>query len=127
MGDLLEQAQAFFKSYAELFTIETISDFSNFFTEPYVSLRSDGRIQSMPTNRSAIEFFKSVLANNLQEGCCSLLTKDYEVNPIGKKGMLVTLTWEMLDSSGCVIREWRQSYTLVKRDEKWYALAAIHH
>lgn len=127
MEKLLDEAKRFFKEYRAVFDTGDMDEFSKRFAEPFVSIRADGTIQSMPTNESASEFFEHVSSLWKAEGYDSFRTRDYEVTPIGSSAMLVTLSWDMLDKDNQLIKEWRQSYNLVKQDDVWQVYASTFH
>ena len=127
MVGLIEEAQEFFREYGVVFDIGNMEVFSKRFAEPFLSIRPDGTIQSMPTNESAAEFFDTVFLSWKQERYSSFATRDYDVTPIGKEAMLVTFTWEMLDKNKELIRDWRQSYNLVKQYGVWKVYASTFH
>lgn len=127
MEKLLQEAKEFFKEYSSVFDTGDMNAFSKRFTEPFLSIRPDGSIQSMPTNQSASEFFSKAYSLWQEEGYASFKTCDYTVIPIGGSATLVTLTWEMLDKNNQLIKEWRQSYNLVKKDNSWKVYASTFH
>ncbi len=88
MDGLLVQAEQFFTHYGSIFDKGDMLVFSKFFTEPYISLRPDGTIESMPTNESAKVCFESELSRWTDEGYKRFLTKDYDISPIGRNSML---------------------------------------
>ncbi len=127
MSTLNQQAHDFFEKYQSTFDSGNMSAFAKLFSEPFISVRPDGTIQSMPTNESASIFFHYVKENWQQEGYSSFATKDFDVTPIGASSMLVTLTWQMLDRDNNLIREWRQSYNLLLRNNLWTVITSTFH
>ena len=43
---------------------------------------------------------------------------------IGARSVLATLNWQMVRTVGSIVREWRQSYNLVRIDARWQILVA---
>jgi len=127
MKPLINQAIEFINEYQTTFDTKDMDAFSKYFSEPFISVRPDGTVQSMPSNESASAFFKTVLKQWQKEGYSSFSTKDFELTPIGSKSMLVTFTWEMLDSSKQLIREWRQSYNLLAKGDSWLVISSTFH
>ena len=127
MEELIQEAKTFFKEYNSLFDTGDMNEFSKRFTEPFLSVRPDGAIQSMLTNESASKFFVGVFSLWRKEGYKSFTTRDYTVTPIGNSAMLVTLTREMLGKDNQVIKEWRQSYNLVKKNNIWQVYVSTFH
>ena len=127
MNSFEKQAIEFFKEYQSIFDTGDMSTFSKLFSEPFISVRPDGNVQSMPTNKTASTFFSSVQKKWQEEGYSSFSTKDFKVIPIGANSMLVTFTWEMLDKEKKLIREWRQSYNLLSRNKSWSVITSTFH
>lgn len=124
---MINEAKVFFSKYNATFDSGDMTAFSKLFHEPFVSVRPDGLIAHMPTNKIAEAFFTSALASWQAEGYESMSTKSYDVTSMGDTGMLVTLTWLLLDANREPIREWRQSYNLLKSDGEWKVFASIFH
>ena len=127
MTSLLDQAKAFFDQYGSTFDRGDIAKFSTFFNEPFISVRPDGRVQMCPTHEDAEQFFSSVLVTWKEQGYQNFTTRHFEITPIGQRSMLVTLTWEMWEGQGKLIREWRQSYNLIMQDSGWKVIASTYH
>ena len=52
---------------------------------------------------------------------------DTEVVPVGQRSALATMTWKMLRADGNLMRQWRQSYNLVRLTEGWRILVSTFH
>ncbi|NRA15268.1 MAG: hypothetical protein HRU04_07180 [Oceanospirillaceae bacterium] len=124
---MFEEAKKFFNAYNTIFDSGDMAAFSQLFAEPFISVRPDSAIASMSTNEIALNFFTDVLNTWKLEGYKYFSTKDYDVTPIGKKSMLVTLTWEMLNENHGLIREWRQSYNLLMVGNQWKVITSTFH
>ena len=123
----LEEAKNFIYKYNKIFDTGNMEEFSKLFCEPFISVRADGSIANMPTNEIACEFFKTVYKTWQNEGYETFTTKDFEVIEIGNNSMLVTFTWEMLDKNQNLIKEWRQSYNLLRDKENWKVVTSTFH
>ena len=124
---MVEEAKKFFDAYNTIFDSGDMAAFSQLFSEPFISVRPDSAIVSMSTNEIALDFFRDVLNTWKLEGYKYFSTKDYDVTPMGKKSMLVTLTWEMLNENHGLIREWRQSYNLLRVGNQWKVITSTFH
>ena len=95
---------------------------------PSITVRGDGSVHCFQSLKELQDFFHGVGAAYDKEGELgpgryhSLTTQ-----PIGARSLLATLTWQMVRKDGSVVREWRQSYNLVRTDERWQILAATLH
>ena len=95
---------------------------------PSITMRGDGSVYCFQSSKELQEFFQGVGASydkegNLGQGRYHSLT----TQPIGARSLLATLTWQMVHKDGSVIREWQQSYNLVRTDGRWQILAATLH
>lgn len=124
---MINEAIKFFRTYNSVFDSGDMDAFSKLFSEPFISVRPDGSVASMPSNVVASKFFSGALKQWKSEGYCYFSTKDFDVTPIGTKSMLVTLTWQLLDKNREFIREWRQSYNLLNSDGTWKVITSIYH
>ena len=93
-----------------------------------ITMRGDGSVHCFQSSKELQEFFQGVGAGydkegNLGPGRYHSLT----TQPIGARSLLATLTWQMVQKDGSVVREWRQSYNLVNTDGRWQILAAMLH
>ena len=124
---MINEAKAFFKNYNTTFDSGDMFEFSKLFHEPFISARPDGSIAHMPTNEIAKEFFTKAQTSWEAEGCKYMSTKNYDVTSIGHNAMLVTLTWVLLNENREQIREWRQSYNLLKSNDQWKVFSSMFH
>ena len=95
---------------------------------PCITMRGDGSVHCFQSSKELQEFFQGVGAGydkegNLGPGRYHSLT----TQPIGAQSLLATLTWQMVQKDGSIIREWRQSYNLVRIDGRLQILAATLH
>jgi hypothetical protein len=94
---------------------------------PGVALRGDGSIQCLQSRADTERFFQSALDGYHGAGCRACRFKDLEVVPMGGCSVLGTVTWELLREDGSALREWRQSYNLVRVDDSWQVFASTYH
>jgi len=127
LNELTITAKEFFTKYRTIFDKGDMKKFSTFFNEPFMSVRADGQIQSLLTNNDAELFFPQVIDVWKKEGYNSFTMCDFEVVKLGTSSMLVTFTWQMLDNNAYLIRQWRQSYNLIKKDDSWKVLLSTFH
>jgi hypothetical protein len=109
----LEEAGTFFKRYTKFFDEENWPEFASLFHEPAMSVRGDGSVH--------------VLASWRKESYDTFSISDMHVLPLGTLSGLVTFTWHMNASDGKVIKQWRQSYQLVRANAGWRVLCSTFH
>ena len=122
-----DQAIAFFQQYVTVFDSGDMARFVTRLAEPFASVRPDGRIQAMPDHQAARRFFEQARAAWVEDGYDHFATSDYEVVALGERSLLVTLNWAMLSQQDTVLRQWRQSYNLVKLDQVWKLAFSTFH
>jgi hypothetical protein len=62
-----------------------------------------------------------------EEGYRRFAMDNFEVLPIGRKGILVTFDWSMLGEDNAEIRRWRQSYQLIRVQGRIRVLTSMFH
>jgi hypothetical protein len=94
---------------------------------PCVALRGDGSIQCLASRPDIGRFFQSAVDGCRRAGCRSIRFRNLEAIPIGGRSALGTVTGELLREDGSVLRQWRQSYNLVRVEPGWQVLASTYH
>lgn len=122
-----EKAKMFFREYGSTFDSWDMDKFSSFFHEPFISIRGNGKSVIMHNQSEAKRFFTRVLNSWKKDGYKKFQTKDYEVQNLGEESMLVTFTWQMINKDNVIIRQWRQSYNLVKYNNEWKIIMSTFH
>jgi hypothetical protein len=92
-----------------------------------VAVRGDGSIQSLQSRPDLEAFFQAAVDGYRREGCRGIRYRDLETVPMGARSALGTVTWELLREDGSVVRQWRQSYNLVRVGNGWQVLASTYH
>ena len=94
---------------------------------PSVTVRGDGSIHCLQSHRELAQFFQGVLDTYRGQGSTGTTMHDLLVVPIGDRSALATMTWKMLAADGSSIREWRQSYNMIRTAEGWRILVSTFH
>jgi hypothetical protein len=94
---------------------------------PGVALRGDGTVQALPSRTEVEGFFQAAVDSYHRDGCRGIRFKDLDVVPMGARGALGTVTWELLRADGSALRHWRQSYNLVRIGAGWQIFASTFH
>jgi len=90
-------------------------------------MRGDGSIHSFQSREEIARFFRGIADTYRGEGSKGSTMHDLEVVPIGERAALATVTWKNLRADGSVVRQWQQSYNVVRFAEGWRILAATFH
>jgi Domain of unknown function (DUF4440) len=100
---------------------------ASLYNAPTVTMRGDGSIHCLQSHAELARFFQGVLDTYKREGFQSATMHDLEVVPLGARSALATMTWKMLRADGSSIREWRQSYNVVRHEDGWRILVSTFH
>jgi hypothetical protein len=124
---LHDEVAAFFDSFVEAFSTFSGAGVATLYCVPSVALRGDGSIQCLQSRAEVERFFQAALDGYYRDGCRVSRFKDLDVVPMGGRSVLGTVTWQLLGENGGVLKEWRQSYNLVRVDNGWQILASTYH
>jgi hypothetical protein len=124
---LHDDVARFFDRFVEAFGTFRGPAVATLYFVPGIALRADGSIQSLQSRSEVERFFQAALDGYHGAGCRACRYKDLEVVPMGGRGALGTVTWELLREDASVLRLWRQSYNLVRVDDGWQVFASTYH
>jgi len=128
MATALEhEIQSFFNQYNEAFASVDGNRIASLYHAPTITVRGDGSIHCLRSHEELARFFQGVADTYHREGSRSSTMHDTEVVPVGQRSALTTMTWKMLRADGSLMRQWRQSYNLVRLTEGWRILVATFH
>ncbi len=124
---LAAQGRAFMQQYTETFDTRRGPLIAELYHVPCVTMRADGSTHCFTSRAEIAQFFDSVAASYAAEGAQSGRFKDFSVIPMGGRSMLTTVDWEMVGAAGRVIRQWRQSYNLIRTAIGWQIFVSTIH
>lgn len=122
-----QELDGFFNEYSRSFDAKEWDAFAANYHEPALSIRGDGSHMLLPERTSAKEFFKSVASNWSDDGYTFFTTRDRQIHRLGTLCAMVTFVWEMRRQDGSLVREWRQSYEVVRRTDRWQVIMSTFH
>lgn len=117
----------FFDLFGQAFDSFSGARVADLYFVPGIAFRGDGSIQSLSSRGEIERFFQTALDGYHKDGCRTCRFKDLEVVALGSRCVLGTVTWELLDREGRVVKEWRQSYNLLQVEKGWQAFASTYH
>jgi len=117
----------FFEDFVEAFGSFSGARIATRYCVPGVALRGNGSIESFGSRADVERFFQAAVDAYHRDGCRGIRFRDLEVVPMGERSVLGTVTWELLREDGSVLRQWRQSYNLVRADGGWQIFASTYH
>jgi hypothetical protein len=133
MATALErEIAAFFDRYNEAWDIKddgTIDGgrIASLYHAPTVTMRGYGSIHCLQPREELATFFQGVADTYQRAGFRSSTLHDLEVVPIGERSALATMTWKQLRADGSLMKQWRQSYNVVRLEEGWQILVSTFH
>src|SRR5262245_17469706 len=124
---VLPDVQAFLETYTKAFLSVDGAGIAVLYHVPCLTVRADGSVHCPQSREELQSFFQKVADTYHQEGCRGWRYADLEAVALGSTSALASLTWKMLREDGSIIRRWRQSYNLLRRDQEWKILASTFH
>jgi hypothetical protein len=93
-----------------------------------VGLDARGRLNPLvPIARRDREILPRCCRHVLEEGLRRSEIKNLKVVPIGGRSLLATMDWVFYRGDGTLLKQWRQSYNLVRIDGRWQILLSTFH
>jgi hypothetical protein len=124
---ITDEVRGFFEEYTQAFDSIDGNRIAALYHTPTVTMRGDASIHCLQSREELARFFQGVADTYYKEGYRGGSFKNLEVVPIGGRSALATLDWELRRGDGSVIREWRQSYNVVRVGSGWQILVSTFH
>jgi hypothetical protein len=120
--------EAFFESYrSDWQETRDGNRIAEFYHAPCLTLRADGSFASLQTKDEVVRFFQTVADTLYKQGIEQWASKDLTTETLGSRSAIVTMTWLALNSEGSLLRQWRQSYNLVRFGQDWKIVLSTFH
>ena len=100
---------------------------ASFYHVPSVSMRADGSTHCFQSQDELKSFFQNVTDRYHSEGYSTCRFDNLDVQPMGSKSTVATMGWQMLRKDASIIREWRQSYSLIRTDGRLKIFVSTFH
>lgn len=126
-NSLVVEMSAFYKAYAEAFHARSGTQIADFYCTPCISMRGDASIHLFQSRSETEKFFQGVAGTYYEEGLRRSEIKNLEVVPIGGRTLLATMDWLFYRGDGTLLKQWRQSYNLVRIEGRWQILLSTFH
>jgi hypothetical protein len=122
-----EAARAFFDEFVRAFSSFSGAIIARRYAQPYLALHSDGTRDLCPTMNDSARYFQGIVDGYREQGAKTCSYKEMDVVAIGRGHVLATVTWQLHDSAGGVVSEWRESYTLASNAGEYRITTSIDH
>lgn len=126
-SSLTAEIASFYKAYAEAFHARSGAQIAEFYFTPCASMRGDASLHWFQSRAETEKFFQGVADTYYEEGLRRSEAKNLEVVPIGGRSLLATMDWVFFRGDGTLLKQWRQSYNLVRMDGRWRILLSTFH
>lgn len=124
---LVVQIGSQFRRYADAFHERSGKQIADFFCAPCISIRGEGSMHWLQSRLEIEKFFQGVADTYYDEGLRRSEIKNFEVIPIGERSLLATMDWVFYRGDGTLLKQWRQSYNLVRIDGRWQIVLSTFH
>jgi hypothetical protein len=124
---ITDEVRGFFEEYAKAFDSIDGNRIAALYHMPTLTMRGDASIHCLQSRKELARFFQGVADTYYKEGYRNGSFNNLQVVPIGGRSALATLDWELRRGDGSVIREWRQSYNVVRVGSEWQILVSTFH
>jgi hypothetical protein len=124
---LADAARFFFDEFVSAFSTFDGNEIARRYQAPYLALRVDGSTQRFSADADIAKYFQEVVDNYHRSGCRSCRYRDLEVQALGKRSALATVTWDLLEDDGTLLVSWRESYNLTSVGESLRVVASVDH
>ena len=121
------EIHGFFEQYTKAFDSIDGNRIAQLYYTPTVTMRGDGSIHCLQSREELARFFQGVADTYYKDGYRSGTFKNLQVVPMGGKSALATMDWGLRRADGSIMREWRQSYNVVRVAGGWQILVSTFH
>ena len=124
---MVSEIQAFFEEYTRAFETFDGNRIAALYHAPTVTMRGDGSIHCLQSRDDLAKVFQGVADTYYKDGYRSGTFNNLQVLPIGERSALATMDWDQRRGDGTLIKEWRQSYNVVRIGDGWQILVSTFH
>lgn len=119
--------EAFFTDYNTAFRTIEGRRIAPFYHAPCLTLRGDGSFLLLRERQDIENFFQKVADTYKSDGYSDGAFSNFSATPLGGRSALATMDWELRRHDGSPIRQWRQSYNLLRTIEGWKIVLSTFH
>ena len=116
----------FFARYAERYMASDVDAVGAMYDAPMVAVR-EGRAMHLPDANAVREHLVGLMAAYAQSGATRADVAQIDPVPLGRSSAMVTVDWHVRDAAGCILKDFRTTYHILRRDEGWRILSYTNH
>lgn len=121
------QVSDFFDSFVEAFSSFEGREIAQLYCEPFIAIDESGRQTSFATTSDIAAYFQDFLDAYAAQGCKSCRYHSLDFRQFGEHSVLATVIWELLDDCQAVKSHWKESYGLLRSNDKFRVFTSIDH
>jgi hypothetical protein len=124
---LVAQIGSYFRAYGDGFHARSGAQIADFFSVPCISIRGGAAMHWLQSRAEIEKFFQGVADAYYEEGLRRSEIKNLELVPIGGRSLLASMDWVFYRGDGTLLKQWRQSYNLLRVDDRWKIVLSTFH
>ncbi len=93
---------------------------------PMLAIR-EGRAIRLPDRFALREHLSEVMGAYARSGAASADIDSLDVVPLGTSSAFATVNWHVRDAGGGLVKDFRTTYHLLRRDEGWLIVSYTNH
>lgn len=117
----------FLERYGDAFNRVAADEIAEMYHLPSLTVRGDGSVHVFTAVADVRDFMGTVAKTYHDEGNRAGSFDELSVLPIGGQSAVASLRWTLRRDDGTPIREWRQTYNLVRSKGSWQFLLSTFH
>lgn len=121
---LLSEACDFFDAFVDAFASFDGCRIAERYIPSYQALAADGTARCYTTQADIANYFQGIVDQYKAQGCVRCSYSAPEIQPVGTRHILATVTWHLHAEQGQLISTWRESYTLARQADGRLCIAA---
>lgn len=94
---------------------------------PYLACPTEGPVKLFGSRDEIVEYFQGVVDDYRDLGVRSCRYDDVDVVEMGRRCLLATVTWTLLDAEAQAVMSWRESYNLMRSADSLLVYASTDH
>jgi hypothetical protein len=117
----------FLERYGDAFNRVAADEIAEMYYLPSLTVRGDGSVHVFTEVADVRDFMGSVAKVYYDEGNRASSFDELSVRPVGGQSAVASLRWMLRREDGTSIREWRQTYNLVRSKGSWKFILSTFH
>ena len=124
---LEREISEFLERYGDAFNRVAADEIAEMYHLPSLTVRGDGSLQVFTDLGDVRDFMETVAMTYYDEGNRASSFDELSVLPAGGQSAVASLRWTLRRDDGTPIREWRQTYNLIRSKNSWQLLLSTFH